>query len=91
VSGSRRASSFRYLDSPRELKDNSNYIKWLNYFSNGNTLELYGRMYAEFFKSDVILINVVNMNIKLHVHQNLFIFFPFQMTTKCYQDLVANF
>ena len=67
-------SSFLHLDSPGELKDKSVYAKQLNYLRNGNTLELYGRMYAEFFKSDETLINVVNMNIKLHVHQNLFIF-----------------
>jgi hypothetical protein len=71
---SRRASSFRYLDTPRELKDESSYFKRLNYLSNGNNLELYGRLYADFFKSDKMLINFFDMNINLHVHHNLFIF-----------------
>jgi hypothetical protein len=40
TSGPHLISSFWYLDSSGELKDNSGYAKRLNYFSNGNTLEL---------------------------------------------------
>jgi len=56
-------SIFWYLDSPGELTDNSGYAKRLNYHSNGNTL--YGRLDADFFNSDNMLINGVDMNIKL--------------------------
>jgi len=40
ASGMHLVSSFWYLDSPGELKDNSGYAKRLNYFSNFNTLEI---------------------------------------------------
>jgi len=65
VSGTHLVSNFRYLDSPGELKDNSGFAKRLNYLSNGKTLELYGRVHADLFNSDKMLINGVDMNIKL--------------------------
>ena len=57
-------SSFRYLDSSGELKDNSGYVKRLNYLSRGNTIELYERLHADLFNSNKMLINGVDMNIK---------------------------
>jgi len=41
-------SGFWYLDSPGELRDNSGYARRLNYLSKGKTLELYGRLHADF-------------------------------------------
>jgi len=58
-------SSFWYLDSPEELKENTGYAKRSNYLSNGKTLELYGRLHVDLFNSDKMLINGVDMNIKL--------------------------
>ena len=65
ASGTHLVSSFWNLDSFGELKDNSGYAKLLNYLRNGNTLELYGRIHIDFFNSDKMLINVVDMNTKL--------------------------
>jgi hypothetical protein len=58
-------SSFWYLDSSGELKENTGYAKPSNYLSNGKTLDLYGRLHADLFNSDKMPINGVNMNIKL--------------------------
>jgi len=58
-------SSFWYLDSPGELKENTGYAKRSNYLSNSKTLKLYGRLHADLFSSDNMLINGVDMNIKL--------------------------
>jgi len=58
-------SSLWYLHSPGELKDNSGYVKRLNYISSFNFIELYGRLHADLFKSEKMLINGVDMNIKL--------------------------
>jgi hypothetical protein len=74
ASGTHLASSFLHLDSPGELKDKSVYAKQLNYLRNGNTLELYGRLHADLFNSNKMLINGVGMSIKFTLHQNLFIF-----------------
>ena len=65
ASGTHLVSNFWYLDSPAELKDNSGYAKRLNNFSNGKILEQYGRLHADFFNTDEMLINGVDMNIKL--------------------------
>jgi len=65
VSSTLLISSFSYLDSPRELKENTAYVKLSNYLSNVKTLELYGRLHADLFNSDKMLINCVDMNIKL--------------------------
>jgi len=58
-------SSFLYLDSSGELKNNSGYVKRLNYLSSVNTIELYGRLHDDLFNSDKMIINGVDMNIKL--------------------------
>jgi len=58
-------SSFWYLDSPGEFKENTGYIKRLHYLSNCKTLELYGRLHAVLFNFDKMLINGVDMNINL--------------------------
>ena len=55
----------RSLTSDGELKDNTGYATRLNYPSNSNTIELYGRLHADLFKFDQMLINGVDMNIKL--------------------------
>jgi len=65
ASGKHLVSSIWYLDSSGELKDNCGYAKLLIYLSNGNTLELYGRLHADLFNSDKMSINGVDMNIKL--------------------------
>ena len=63
--GTHLVFSFWYIDSSGELKDNSGYVRWLNYLSSGNIIELYGRLHADLFNSDKILINGVDMNIIL--------------------------
>ena len=40
ASGMQLVSSFRYLDSSSELKDNTGYARRLNYISDSQTLEL---------------------------------------------------
>jgi len=65
ASGTHLVSSFWYLDSSGELKDNSGYAERLYCLNNGNTLELYGRLHADLFNSDKMLNNGVDMNIKL--------------------------
>jgi hypothetical protein len=54
-----------YLGSPGELKENTGYAEKLNYISINKTLELYGRLLANLFNSNKMLINGVDMNIKL--------------------------
>jgi len=39
-------SIFWYLDSSSALKDNTGYATRLNYLSNGQILELYGRLHS---------------------------------------------
>ena len=65
ASGTHLVSSFWYLDSSGELKDNSGYAKRLNYLSSGKNLELYGRLHADLFNSFKMLNNGVDMNMKL--------------------------
>ena len=65
ASGTHLVSSFWYFDSPCELKDNTGYAKRLKYLSNSQTIELYGRLHADLFNSDKVLIKGVDMNIKL--------------------------
>jgi len=65
ASGLHLASSLWYLDSPQELKDNNGYTTLLKYIGNSQTLEMYGRLHANFFNSHQIFINNVDMNIKL--------------------------
>ena len=65
ASGTHLVSSFWYLDSSSELKDNTGYATRLNYLSHSQTLELYGRPHADLFNSDKMPINGVDMNVKL--------------------------
>jgi len=71
ASGTHLVSNFWYLDSPdtegvlSASKDNKGYSSRLNYMSNSQTLELYGRLHADLFNSDRMLINGVDMNVKL--------------------------
>jgi hypothetical protein len=68
ATGTHLVSSFWFLDSPTSdgaIKDNSGYISRLNYLDNSQTIELYGRLHAYLFNFDRLLINGVNMNIKL--------------------------
>ena len=58
-------SNFWFLDSSGTLKDNSGYSNRLTYLNNSQTVELYGRLHADLFSSDRLLINGVDMNIKL--------------------------
>jgi hypothetical protein len=58
-------SNFWFIDSPGELPSNSGYITRLTYLGTSNTIELYGRLHADLFNSDKMLINGVDMNIKL--------------------------
>jgi hypothetical protein len=46
-------------------KANKGYTTRLNYLSESQTVELYGRIHADLFNSDRMLINVVDMNIRL--------------------------
>jgi hypothetical protein len=60
-----------YLDSPDDdgaltaNKEKKGYILRLIYLSNCQTIELYGRLHAGLFNSDRMLINGLDMNIKL--------------------------
>ena len=47
ASGTRLVSSLWYLDSSQELKDNNGYSTRLEYISNSQTVELYGRLHAD--------------------------------------------
>ena len=68
ASGAHLVSNFWFLDSPTSdgaLKDNNGYTTRLNFLSNSQTIQLYGRLLADLFNSDRMLINGVDMNIKL--------------------------
>ena len=68
ASGTHLLSSFWFLDSRTgdgALKDNTGYATRLNYLSNCKTIELYGRLHADLFYYDKMLINGVDTNIKL--------------------------
>jgi hypothetical protein len=68
ASGTHLVSSFWVLDSPTSdgaLKDNSGHDTRLKYLSNNETVELYGRLDAGLSNSYEMLINGVDMNIKL--------------------------
>jgi hypothetical protein len=58
-------SNFWFIDSLGELKSNSGYVKRLTYLGNSHIIELYERLHADLFNSDKMLINGVDMNIKL--------------------------
>jgi len=65
ASGTHLVSSLWYLDSSQELKENNGYSTRLKNIGNSQTVELYGRLHADLFNSDKMLINGVDMNIKL--------------------------
>jgi hypothetical protein len=68
ASGTHLVSSFWFLDSPTSdgaLKDNSGHATRIKYLSNNQTVELYGRLHADFFNSNKMPINGVDMNIIL--------------------------
>ena len=46
-------------------KENKGYTTPLNYLSKSQSVELYGRFHADLFNSDRMLINGVDMNIRL--------------------------
>ena len=66
--GRHLVTSFWYLDSSSEPKDNTGYATRLNYLSDSQILELYGRLHADLFNSDKMLLNGVDMNVKLKLH-----------------------
>jgi hypothetical protein len=71
ASGTHLVSSFWFMDSGTENgsltadKANKGYTTRLNYLSESQTIELYGRLHADLFNSDRMLINGVDMNIRL--------------------------
>ena len=71
ASGTHLVSSFWYLDSSATDgklsadKENKGYATRLNYLSKSQTVELYGRLHADLFNTDRMLINGVDMNIRL--------------------------
>jgi hypothetical protein len=58
-------SSLSYVDSSEELKDDNGYTTRLKYIGNSQIVNLYGFLHADVFNSDKMLINGVDMNIKL--------------------------
>jgi hypothetical protein len=64
-------SSFWILDSPTSDgsltadEEKKGYAARVNYLSNSQTIELYGRLHADLFNSDKMLLNGVDMNIRL--------------------------
>ena len=72
--GTHLVSRLWYLDSSQELKNNNGYTVRLKYIGNSPTVELYGRLYANLFNFDKMLINVGNINIKLTRTQDFFIY-----------------
>ena len=68
ASGTHLLSSFWFLHSPTSegaLKNNAGHTTRLHYLGNSNTIGLYGRLHADLFNSDKMLINGVDMNFKL--------------------------
>jgi len=65
ASGTHLVSSLWCLESSQELKDNNGYSTRLKYIGNSQTVELYGRLHADLFNSDKMIINGVEMNINL--------------------------
>jgi hypothetical protein len=71
ASGTHLVSSFWFLDTATDEgslsadKANKGYTTRLNHLNESKTIELYGRLHADLFNSDRMLINGVDMNIKL--------------------------
>jgi hypothetical protein len=75
-------SRFWIVDSPGELKSNSGYVTRLTYLDNSHTIELYGRLHADLLNSDKMLINGVDMTIKLPRAPDAFICWDLQTIQK---------
>jgi hypothetical protein len=73
-------SNLWYMDSSGELKPNNGYTTRLQYLGNSQTVELYSRLHADLFNSDRMLINGVDMNIKLTRTSEAFFVGPFDNT-----------
>jgi len=58
ASGTHLVSRLWYLDSSQELKNYNGYTTRLQYIGDSETVELYGRLHADLFNSNKILINV---------------------------------
>ena len=71
ATGTHLVSSFWYLDSSvaneklTAAKYKKGYATPLKYLSRSRTVELYGRLHADLFKTDRMLINSVDINIRL--------------------------
>ena len=71
ASGPHLTSRFWCLDSSAAdgtlmaEKENKGYATQLNYLSKSQTVELYGKLHADLFNSDRMLVNGVDMNIRL--------------------------
>jgi len=68
ASGTHLLSSFWFLNSPTTdgaLQNNTGHTTRLHYLGNSNNIELFGRLHADLFNSDKMLINDIDMNIKL--------------------------
>jgi len=77
ASGTHLVSRFWFIDSPTSdgaIKDNTVYTTRLNYLVTGQTIKLYGRLHADLFNSDKVMINGVD----IHVHRKLFIYWHLQ-------------
>ena len=77
ASGTHLLSSVWFLDSPTTdgaLKKNAGHATRLHYLGNSNTIELFRRLHADLFNSDKMLINGVDMNIKVTRASEVFIF-----------------
>jgi hypothetical protein len=48
-----------YLDSSQELEENNGYTTRLKYVSKSQTVELYGRLHADLFNYNRILLTVL--------------------------------
>jgi hypothetical protein len=81
ASGTHLVSCSWFLDSAtgdEELKNNSGYTTRLNYLGKSQTMELNGRLHADLFNSERMLINGVDMNINLTRVPEAFIFWVHQ-------------
>ena len=59
ASGTYLVSSLWYLDSSQELKDINGYTTPLKYIGNSHTVELYGRLHADLFNSEKMLMVLI--------------------------------
>jgi len=91
ASGTHLVSSLLYRDYSQELKDNNGYSTRLKYIGNSQTVELYGQLHADLFNSDKMLINGVDMNIKLaRTPEAFYLLAPNNDTKACIKILDAT-